>query len=129
MDDELIYGFKPATVENDRHIWSVVGPAGGVHIWAAPSPWKPGDRFYGQEMFYGGIEVHSRTPMYGDHASQDECWLIGGPCWHDGSSLYFSESIEPRLRGYKDEWSEGVHEYMRFKLFDWYQSNLAESGP
>jgi hypothetical protein len=27
--------------------------------------------------------------------SQDKCWLLHCPCWHDGTSLYASETVIP----------------------------------
>lgn len=117
---DLTYNYQAPKGENRHHIWSVVGQAGGVNIWAHPSA----GRSWADE-FYGGVEVHSRKPMYGDSApSHDECWLIGGPCWHDGSSLYFSEHIEPMLRGRNGDFSGAITEYINSELFDWYRSKL-----
>lgn len=66
-----------------KHIWSVVNAAGGIHLHISQHG----------ESVYGGLELHSRTPLYGsDRAPTGEnCWLIGGPCWHDGSSLAAEE--------------------------------------
>ena len=30
-----------------------------------------------------------------DAPQTEKCWLIGGPCWHDGASLYAQETIIP----------------------------------
>ncbi len=120
---ELVYNYEAKGGDHPRHTWSVVGPAGGVHIWASPIT----DRRWGKQ-FYGGVEVHSRTPMYGDEKpSHDECWLIGGPCWHDGTSLYFSENIEPMLRDRAD--FEPVRSYIEAELHDWYRSKLHTHTP
>jgi hypothetical protein len=78
----------------ERHDWIASGEYGAIGIWAEPS--TPG---YG-ERWYGGVEGHSRTPAeYQDAAkpSQELCWLLLAPCWHDGSSLQFSEQVEHRL--------------------------------
>ena len=44
----------------------------------------------------GGFEVHSRKPVYDDDQpqSQSNCQILGGPCWHDGSSLQAVEFAE-----------------------------------
>lgn len=122
--EELVFGYSH---ENGKHTWSVVGPLGGVHIWASVAPEIPG--FYREERFYGGIEVHWRNPHYdGWHDPEkphhDDCWLTGGPCWHDGSSLYFSEHLEPMLRHAPEPFGEGIHEYMKAECLDWYRDKM-----
>lgn len=46
----------------------------------------------------GGVEIHSRTrPRWCDEDQQPDhqaCRVLGGPCWHDGSSLAASEFRE-----------------------------------
>jgi len=121
MMSDLFYNYDKMTSDRDRHTWSVVGPAGGVHIWACPMP----EGFNYGERFYGGVEVHSRHGEGEPH--HKNCWLIGGPCWHDGSSLYFSENIEPILRNSDAEFPSSVHEYINAELLDWYRSKL-DSG-
>ncbi|TDQ63605.1 hypothetical protein ATL17_1612 [Maritalea mobilis] len=83
--------------EGNRHIWFAKSELGGVHIWAIEQDKDWRDRW--GERFLGGIEIHSPKPLYGDcQASHDDCWLLNAPCWHDGSSLQFSEQIEPVMR-------------------------------
>lgn len=67
-----------------RTIFAVVGERGGMHFWFHED--SDGEK-------HGGIEQHSRKPMYDwDRApSNDKCWLLDGPCWHDGSSLQAEE--------------------------------------
>jgi len=72
----------------DVHIYSVVGGAGTVHLHF---------RQYADEC-HGGIEQHYRyPPAYRKHDAPDQihCWLLGGPCWHDGSSLQVEEVWAP----------------------------------
>ena len=80
---------------HERHDWSLIGEKGAVSAWASPS--TPG---YGSR-WYGGIELHfaeSHQPDYlSELAKHDLCWLLLKPCFHDGSSLAFSEGIEPYL--------------------------------
>lgn len=89
-----------------RHIWSAKNEKGGVHIWAV----RHKDKRMG-ERYWGGIEVHSPTPMHEgqDEPHNDPCWLLEGPCYHDGSSLQFSEQIEPVLG---HEIGQSDHDYV-----------------
>lgn len=81
-----------------RYVWAVKGPLGAVHVWAQ----RMGDeatQICGTR-YYGGIEVHRATPSEYDDPSRpshDECWLIGGPCWHDGSGRQFEERVKPMI--------------------------------
>ena len=56
--------------------WGVAGPLGGIHIWC------------NVDFRYGGLEVHRPAT---DKADNENCWLIGCPCNHDGSSLWWDE--------------------------------------
>ncbi|PZQ99178.1 MAG: hypothetical protein DI533_00270 [Cereibacter sphaeroides] len=117
----LTYAYEEPKESNVRHLWSVVGPLGGIHIWAASSP----AGFDREEKYYGGVEVHSRKPMYGaTEPSHQECWLLGGPCWHDGTSLYFSENIEPFLRRATLPFGDSIHEFVNAELLSWYSRKL-----
>lgn len=47
-----------------------------------------------------GLEIHYRNcPDYMNpkEPSQEHCWLLDAPCWHDGSSLYACEFVMPNL--------------------------------
>lgn len=123
---DLQYGHEYHDKEGrePRHIWFIVGEKGGVHIWATEKSKELSDRFGGR--FYGGIECHWRQAQHGEaEVSHDHCWLLKGPCYHDGSSLYFSDHIEPMLdRINGAEVPEGVGEYLKAELFDWYRSKI-----
>lgn len=120
---ELKYAYIPPAGDITRHMWTLVGENGGIHIWAEPTS----DAFRG-EQFYGGIETHSKKRVYDWDAapSHEDCWLLGCPCWHDGSSLYFSERIEPLIRNMPTPFDAAVHEFMNAILFDWYRSRFEE---
>lgn len=47
-----------------------------------------------------GLEYHRRQPLPDNDSppSHEKCWLIGGPCWHDGTSLYAQEKYVPMFR-------------------------------
>lgn len=121
----LVYDHKYITRDNGRgrHIWSVAGEAGGVHIWAEDTPKSP---FNQGERFFGGVEVHSKAPMYdGQPVGHNHCWLTDGPCYHDGTSLYFAEKIEPMLQSVDGgSVPEHLTEYLNFELLDWYRARL-----
>ncbi len=74
---------------NPAHTWSVVCAAGGMHLHITDHGEEHGQK-YG-ERYSGGIESHSRTPTSDTPPDHDNCWLLGCPCWHDGSSLQASE--------------------------------------
>ena len=78
-----------------EHLWFLANEAGGVHVSAWPTkPAYEGDR----DRWLGGVECHSPTSLYGqEKPSHEHCWLLGAPCWHDGSSLQFSEQIAPHM--------------------------------
>lgn len=81
-----------------RHDWVLVGPEGAVNIWAVENCDELRS-LLGRD-FYGGVEIHHRvTPRYrrGEDPDHTDCELLGGVCWHNGSSLYFQRSIAPFL--------------------------------
>jgi hypothetical protein len=68
---------------NHKLNWAVVGEQGGIHVWT-----------FSHDFTSGGIEIHSREPLReGDELQHGDCWLIGGACHHDGSSLHYQERI------------------------------------
>lgn len=80
---------------NPNHVWTVIGARGAIHFHVSDMGERKADAW---DRYSGGLEVHYRSaPDYmADQApSQDKCWLIGCPCWHDGTSLYASETIIP----------------------------------
>ena len=122
---DLEYKYLPPEGEITRHMWTAVGPNGAVHVWAEPT-----SNGFRDERYYGGVEVHSPKPIYesvwAQEPSHTDCWLLHGPCWHDGTSLYFSERIEPVIRHDEPPFGEHVHSYINAILNDWYQSKFAE---
>lgn len=79
-----------------HHHWELVGPDGGIHFHVSLT--KGYDPSCGLE-FHHAARARYRCDDAPDHV---KCPLIGEPCWHDGTSLYASEtvwpSIEPMLR-------------------------------
>lgn len=75
-----------------NHTWMIKGEHGGIHVDAWVSSDSTGK--YPPEWL-GGIEKHK--PCAEDVADHKQCWVIDGPCQHDGSSLQFREQIAPYL--------------------------------
>lgn len=90
----------------DHHTWALNGPRGGIHVdaWEDTGGWR-------DARWMGGIEGHSPTRREYDSEkpSHEHCWLLGGPCWHEGSSLQFSEQIAPYLTEPGKPFTESDH--------------------
>ena len=78
-----------------RHQWEFVGPEGGIHLHVSIGDPKYGDPSCGLEFHRASWSMR-RPPE--DAPSQTKCWLIGGPCWHDGTSMYASEHVWPLVK-------------------------------
>lgn len=81
---------------NPRHNWIVVGARMGVQLHITDLTKREATADIG---YSAGLEFHYRTPpehMRDDAPSHKDCWVIGGPCWHDGTSLYAAEHWVPR---------------------------------
>ena len=127
------YGVEPGFGGVPLHVWWIRGDDGGVHIWARRAPldgWPT--------EWIGGVEVHHATCpdssgwFKPDEPSQSECWLLEGPCWHDGTSLYFRERIAPHFRHpdseNADDYDQLPHNYIKFELLDWFQDKIKGIG-
>jgi len=112
--------------EKSRYTWSLVGPDGGVHIWAQLLPEDSLTRHMHGSQFYGGVECHWKKPVYeNQEVSQEHCWLLNGPCYHDGSSLYFSERIAPTL-SLENIKKPHTTSYIQSVLLSWYEDRIEE---
>lgn len=81
-------------LRGDWTAYGVVGSEGGVQVWWQPVPHVAA--LDGRDVF-GGVEYHYRTPpsyRIGSEPDNTECFLLQAPCWHDGSSLQFTERYE-----------------------------------
>ena len=77
-----------------RHNWEVVGPNGAIHFHASLT------EGYSPNC---GLEIHYCYPpeyMKDRAPSHVDCKLTGGRCWHDGTSLYASETLWPIFSAY-----------------------------
>lgn len=74
-----------------QHRWELVGPLGAVdfHV-SLTEGYSPSA---GLE-FHHSLRCNYRTNEAPDHV---KCWLTGGPCWHDGTSLYATETLWPKI--------------------------------
>lgn len=117
---ELKYSYvSPMEGSGRHHVWSVVGPLGGVHIWAA----KASDQLY-DGGFYGGVELHYRKDQGEWYGHNEQCWLLDAPCWYTGTSSGFSNNIAPYLKPFADGeiFPSGIHEMVKAELHYWYKS-------
>jgi hypothetical protein len=82
----------------ENHSLAVVGDKGGIHFHFRKYPeslksiMTPFTDRYPYDA--GGVEVHKRCTG-GEQPNHESCWLLGEPCYHDGSSLYASEVMLP----------------------------------
>ena len=104
------------------HTWVVVGARIGMHLHISDQG-EEDARKHQIQRFSGGIEIHYRSPpdyMKDDAPSQMDCWVLGGPCWHDGSSLQAMESWIPF-------WKSAPHDHER--MFRALEHELEERDP
>lgn len=102
-----------------HHAWSLRGPRGGIHFHASLTP------EYAPSC---GLEFHRDFDPSGgaDAASHKNCWLTGGKCWHNGTSLYASEHLWPMIKMYLDR---GDHESTFRILEQEYNEHFARFSP
>lgn len=94
MKHRFKYEYVPSS-GRPRHTWSVVGAKGGIHLTINDNGESASHQW---DRYSGGLEVHWRTPpeyKKDDAPDHDNCWLLNGPCWRDGSSLEASERWIP----------------------------------
>lgn len=110
------YKFEPTAWGSNRHTWVIIGRHGAVHLHLNDRREDSKDIHSASDKVSGGVEVHYRQPpeyRQDDCPDHDRCWLLEGPCWHDGSSLQVSEEIcEPY---YMQALNEGDHQ----TFFNW----------
>jgi hypothetical protein len=99
-----------------RHHWELRSKHGGVH-------------FHVSEVegysTTAGLEFHSIYPRGDDAPSHVNCPITGGRCWHDGTSLYATETLWPMI---KHDLATGNHDAI-FKLLEHESRRLEECAP
>lgn len=135
MVEKLTFGYEQQEgfKGNPHHVWFAKNDHGGVHIWARLYTYD--DPQY-QPDWIGGIEVHwANCPdnsgwFKPDEPSQADCWLLKGPCWHDGSSLFFSENLAHCLPvPWGDDPNKGVEratDYFNLVLKNWHREKITQ---
>lgn len=105
-----------------RHEAVCAGEHGGVTFWCS---WCESTA-----KWHGGLEVHYASPpgyMAGDDPSHTNCEVTGGRCWHDGTSLYASETLIPMWCGSVNNKTPGTPEEM-LSIAEWqYRKRFMES--
>lgn len=98
-------------LERESYIYST--PEGAIELWRTP---EAGVANWHQTGHYGGVEVHSTTPLHeGQAPAPRHCeWVRGGKCYTDGSSLAFDEF----------ERDFGSPEYLKPALANWHRSRF-----
>lgn len=132
---ELTFGYEQheGFGDNPQHVWFAKNEQGAVHIWARLCTYPAGN--YPPEWI-GGIECHwakcpDNTGWFNpDEPSQSECWLLKAPCWHDGSSLYFNESLARCLPvPWGDDPNSEVEratDYFNATMLRWHRDRIGE---
>lgn len=115
------------------HVWWIKDDRGAVHIWARisrldgfPTEWIGGVECHWAECPEGSGWFNPQSP------SQSDCWLLKGPCWHDGSSLYFRERIAPYLPHPDGEYRNDPGRFpvalIQHELASWHEDKIATTG-
>jgi hypothetical protein len=84
---------RPYGDETVHHRWELRSAYGGVHFHVSVSSrYEP----------TAGLEFHYLRPISGKDDAPDHvnCPLTGGRCWHDGTSLYATETLWPQIKAY-----------------------------
>ena len=112
--------------DTNTHRWCVVGEHGAVDVWMTDNRGAYPDQNPNYAV-YGGVEMHSRTKLYDqEKPNHKECWLLDGPCWHDGSSLQFQErfvydNLEDTLDAVERESFDRFYELAEIRYRQWFQ--------
>jgi hypothetical protein len=97
-----------------RHIFAVRKPGAAIHFWV--------EKAFGDRPF-GGVELHtSPNPNAASpvSAGRGDCWLLKGPCHHDGSSSMANEKFIPMFRRCNESGDfDQVYRELETLLFMW----------
>ena len=86
------YSYKPRH-GSAVHSWRLTGARVAIELHITGL-----HRFDGVETWGAGLEAHYRSPpayMANQAPSHRQCWLLGCPCWHHGTSLYAQDVFLP----------------------------------
>ena len=97
---------KETRREGNEIGWAVVGKHGAIEFWMFSDDHLKGLGLSTRSL--GGVETHQRTPFEYSQSQgtpdHEECPVLDGPCWHDGTSLWASEHWIPKYRILGEEW-------------------------
>jgi hypothetical protein len=103
-------------IDRWRHSWQIEGEHGGAELHISSY------EIDGEERWSAGLECHYRKPpeyMRGQAPSHSPCWLLHGPCWHDGTSTHAQDEFVPLFRA-------GAEDAIWGGMEQWLGRNLAE---
>lgn len=122
IPDEFVWQYHVfLRAKRPEHIWILSNGGNAIHVSARTSEWN--HRF----EWSGGIECHwSVAPEWVKESEphHEHCWILGGPCWHDGSSLYFSDNIAPMLPDLPAPMEQLHHDYVLHEMRSWFRSHF-----
>lgn len=102
--------------------FAVVGEKGGIHFHFTVSEENLKMSWGEKSIFQSlGLETHYRVCpdcYVGREAHHEDCWLIGGKCWHDGTSLWAHEYWMPRFLDGGTDWLWPRLERQYHEVFD-----------
>jgi hypothetical protein len=99
-----------------NHHWELRSAHGGVHFHVTLSE---------KYAACAGLELHSVYPRGTDAPDHIDCPVTGGRCWHDGTSLYATETLWPMVETYL---KGGNHEAI-FRMLEEEARKLEEYAP
>lgn len=76
-------------VNGQNSLWMLKSDIGGIHVWREKFS-DAGAGFLGATE-HGGVEFHRPKPHTFNADTESECWLLGGPCEHHGSTVLYDE--------------------------------------
>ncbi len=82
-----------------RHSWEVVCALGGLHFHISISDKSEYEPTAGLE-YHHSILYQAREHIFDRPPDHVDCKITGGACWHDGTSLYATESLWPAIKSY-----------------------------
>ena len=103
---------------SENHMWELRGPNGGVHFHVNVQH----DAKYPPTA---GLEIHRCAPadyQTGSAPHHINCPVTGGRCWHDGTSLYATETLWPM---FADDLKCGDHKSIFLGLEHEYDSRFS----
>lgn len=101
-----------------NHRWELRGPNGGIHF-------HVGINRESQYPPSAGLEIHRCEPadyQQGEDPHHINCPVTGGRCWHDGTSLYATETLWPMF----EMWlKDGNHKFIFRSLEEEYEDRFS----